>query len=275
MPSLSSPARSPAPERFSVVPLDAPGAERHGIGSLAPFADVLPFELFDSVDVAWLSRSEPGAGGDEIGLLASGHGAKDFEILIGLATPHIELPKGVYLLRRFASPEPPAQEIRGVLVALWLRGEGGVEPKTRSSIAALNAGACWSAAKNRSAPSFSRTRPTRSSSSLSVPAISSTSRTSNSQFSAAILPHPISLPSRLIRWNSSPRLRMQQSRRSARVRRSVSFVVSAAASSRAVGASFGSVDVVAAVTSFGLRPHALRLPSIVPSRRDLARTMGS
>jgi hypothetical protein len=52
MPSLSSPARSPAPERFSVVPLDAPGAERHGIGSLAPFADVLPFELFDSVDVA-------------------------------------------------------------------------------------------------------------------------------------------------------------------------------------------------------------------------------
>jgi urease gamma subunit len=31
MPSLSSPARSPAPERFSVVPLDAPGAERHGI----------------------------------------------------------------------------------------------------------------------------------------------------------------------------------------------------------------------------------------------------
>jgi hypothetical protein len=27
-------------------------SERHGIGSLAPFADVLPFELFDSVDVA-------------------------------------------------------------------------------------------------------------------------------------------------------------------------------------------------------------------------------
>ena len=63
-----------------------------------------------------------------------------------------------------------------------------MEPKTRSSIAALNAGACWSAAKNRSAPSFSRRRPTRSSSSFSVPAISSTSRTSNSQFSAAILP---------------------------------------------------------------------------------------
>jgi hypothetical protein len=73
--------------------------------------------------------------------------------------------------------------------------------------------------------------------------------------------HPISLPSRP-RWNSSPRLRMQQSRRSARVRRSVSFVVSAAASSRAVGATFGSDDVVAAVTSFGLRPRALRLPSI-------------
>src|SRR5712671_1731812 len=41
-----------APECSAIVPLDAPGAQRHGIGSLSPIADVLPLELFDSVDVA-------------------------------------------------------------------------------------------------------------------------------------------------------------------------------------------------------------------------------